>query len=165
MEPTIPVSELVRLNENGQHQDQAEDSNIRGDNTNFERINALFENYKKSDNSYDYEAITSQDAKKISEYYTLIDWIDQLKIKVLHPKMKNLNYPHIKDAHGYKFTKKNQQSGKGKVTIYYYCEAYKECPVGLKLYFNEEDGSFVKVMIFYICLIRVLGYLYKRNCS
>jgi len=142
MESAIDISELFPLSQSSQV--KVEDAEVESNTTTIETIESLLQLYKK-ENKIDYDSITSEDCCKLLTNYSPLHWLDQIKVKLLHQEMKVFLYPHIRDSFGYKFTKKNHQATKGKITVYYYCEAYKDCPVGIKLCFSDDCKSFQKV--------------------
>ena len=144
METNVDITELSQLHQTSQVKVEKMD-----DNATLESIESLMHPYKKEDKTYDYAKISSEDLKKLVASYSLLHWLDQIKVKLMHQELKVFLYPHIKDGSGYKFTKKNHQIAKGKVVVYYYCEAYKDCPVGIKLTFTEDCKTFKTVLFSY----------------
>lgn len=163
MELAIDIEELSSVPQ--AHNTGAEDLEIVSDKATIETIESFLQPYKKQDGKYDYENINSDDLKKLQASYSLLHWLDQIKVKLLHQDLKSFLYPHLEDSFGYKFTRKNHQATKGKMTVYYYCEAYKDCPVGIKLTFSDDLKKFIKVICFCTIQSLTLGNTLKRTKS
>jgi len=69
-------------------------------------ITDLLLSYKKEDQTYDYDQVNKEDMKQIGEHFSRLNWIDQIKLRLLHIDFVHLAFPQIHDPKGFKYTKK-----------------------------------------------------------
>ena len=102
------------------------------------KIKDILNLYKDDVNKYNYRSITKEHMKELLFFYSTLHWIDQIRFRLSHLEFSELVYPQIKDSDGFKFLKKNHEISKKKITVYYYCEAYKSCTVGINRAFPKS---------------------------
>ena len=117
----------------------------------MEKIKELLKKFKQEDQTYDFKKITNDDLEALKTLHSRLTCLDQIKFRLIYADLVEIPYPQLKDAEGFKFTKKSQSYYKSKTTVYYYCEAYKECPVGIKINFatKEKEYAFIEVIFLF----------------
>lgn len=146
MTNVITVADLQIIEE---IQDHVENVDIPNDLSIIETMTEIINKFKQ-DETYDYQKIIGDDLKTLKALHSKQNWLDQIRFRLLYADFVEMLYPQLKDSEGFKFTKKSQSHYKSKSTVYYYCEAYKECPVGIKLNFSPKCKGYTFLEVNYV---------------
>jgi len=138
----IDIAYISQVEEKNTNKEEPEI--YEGENT-IKKMDEILNVYKDGNKHIDYKSINKDQFKELSTLFSSLHWIDQIRFRLNHLTFSELIYPQIKDNEGFKFSKKNHEVTKKKATVYYYCEAYKSCTVGIKLNFEVEGFKFKEV--------------------